>query len=205
LFLSIRNYFHSFRPKIRQRLDIKKLDYFISWLLVSDLLISIPWGNTNLKLENGQVISIPKQILQAQQSQIVYLYQNHCKKLNISSMSDRTIYSILQNLNASQQKVISGIDEFVKDASDSWLNLKTIIQQLQLSNEHKNKLTIMLDKCSLYLKSEYQCHCNENETATTHCTVFALSQEHNSCYAQSCDHVHDAFCEGTDKKLFSTV
>jgi hypothetical protein len=125
MFVSLyKKFFHSFRPKTRQRLDLEKLDYFISWLLVSDLLISIPWGNTNLKLENGQVISIPKQILQAQQSQIVHLYQNHCNTLNISSMSDRTIYSILQNLNASEKKVISGIDEFVKDASESWLILK---------------------------------------------------------------------------------
>ncbi|CAF3235207.1 unnamed protein product [Rotaria sp. Silwood2] len=192
-------------PKTRQRLELQKLDYFISWLIEADLLISIPWGNTNLKLENGQVISIPKQMLQAQQSQIVHLYQNHCNKLNISSMSDRTVYSILQNLNASEKKVISGIDEFVKDASEGWLNLKKIIQQLHLSNEHKTKLNTMLEKSNLYLKSKYRCHCNETEQTTTHCTVFALSQANNSCYSQSCDHAHDTFCEGTDEKLYLTI
>ncbi len=55
-----------FRPTIRQRLDPTKIDYFINWITESNLLISIPWGNTNLKLDNGEVISIPRQILQAQ-------------------------------------------------------------------------------------------------------------------------------------------
>jgi FKBP-type peptidyl-prolyl cis-trans isomerase (trigger factor) len=84
------------------------------------LLISIPWGNTNLKLDNCQTISIPRQMLQAQQSQIVHQYQQHCHEIGIDSMSDRTVYSILESIHASEQKFISGVDDFVKAASEGW-------------------------------------------------------------------------------------
>ena len=59
------------RSKIRQRLDPKKTDYFISWIIQSDLLIYIRWENANLKLDNGQTISISCQMLEASHSKIV--------------------------------------------------------------------------------------------------------------------------------------
>jgi len=70
-----------FRSKIRQRIDSSKLDYFVSWIIHSQLLISIPWGSTNMKLESGQIISIPQQMLQAQHSQIIYIPINNIVKL----------------------------------------------------------------------------------------------------------------------------
>jgi hypothetical protein len=56
-------------------LDPKKIDYFINWIVESNLLTSIPWGSTNLKLESGETVSIPREMLQAQQSQIIHLYK----------------------------------------------------------------------------------------------------------------------------------
>ncbi|CAF1305788.1 unnamed protein product, partial [Didymodactylos carnosus] len=79
-------------PKSRQRLDPRKIDYFISWITQSDLLISIPWGNTNLKLENGEKISIPRQMLQAQKSQVIHLYKQHCNELGILTRQDFDLY-----------------------------------------------------------------------------------------------------------------
>ncbi len=91
-----------FRPKIRQRLDPSKIDYFISWIIESNLLISIPWGHTNLKLETGETLSIPRQILQAQQSQIVYLYQQHCKQVGVVN---KQLFQVLMNLLKMLRKV----------------------------------------------------------------------------------------------------
>ncbi|CAF1632982.1 unnamed protein product, partial [Didymodactylos carnosus] len=117
-------------PNIRQYLDPKKIDYFLSWIIESNLLVSIPWGSTNLKLENGEQLSIPRQILQAQHSQIIYLYKQHCSVVGIDSMSDRTIYSILESIHASKSKAISGIDQFVATALEGWTILKDIIQKI---------------------------------------------------------------------------
>ena len=194
-----------FRPRIRQRLDPAKIDYFISWITESSLLISIPWGQTNLKLENGEVISIPRQMLQAQQSQIVYLYKQHCDEFGIDSLSDRTVYSILNIIHASEQKFISGIDDFVKSAIDGWTILKKIIQQLPTIRETKNKSNILLENSDIYLKSKYGCHCDETEQTTTHCTIFALSQPNNPYYSQSCDHIHESLCAGMNYYTMKSV
>jgi len=195
-------FIYLFRPKIRQRLDPLKIDYFINWIVESDLLISIPWGSTNLKLNNGEIITIPHQILQAKHSQIVYFYKQHCNEVGIDPMSDRKVYSILENIRANQQKVVSGVDDFVKDASEGWENLKNLIQQLPISRSDKNELDIKLENSKMYLKIKYASHCDENEQSPTHCTIHALSDTNDSSYSQSCDHKHEEFCEGINHRDF---
>ncbi|CAF1474480.1 unnamed protein product, partial [Rotaria sordida] len=181
--------------KIRQRIDSSKLDYFISWIIHSQLLISIPWGSTNMKLESGQIISLPQQMLQAQQSQIIYSYQQHCKIVGIDTLSDRTLYSILNSLNASEQKFITGLNEFVTSASEAWCSLEKIIRQLPISYTTKNDLYILLEKSKMYLKTKYGCECGETAQTTTHCTIFAMSELNNPFYSQSCNHDHNMYCE----------
>jgi hypothetical protein len=192
-----------FRPNVRERIDPNKIDYFLSWIIETNLLISIPWGSTNLKFDNGYKIAIPRQILQAQQSQIVYLYKEHCTAVGIDFMSDRTVYSILEGLHATEQKAVTGIDEFVKAASDGWSVLKQIIQKLLIPRQYKNDLNVMLENNKLYLKSKYAGHCTEDEQIKTHCSIFALSKSNDSFYSQECDHSHDVFCKGMKyQKLF---
>ncbi|CAF4125650.1 unnamed protein product [Rotaria sordida] len=154
-------------PKTRQRVDSRKIDYFINWIVESDLLTSIPWGSTALKLDNGGTITIPKQVLQAQKSQIIHVYKQHCNEFNIDPLSDRTIYSILDSINPNEQKVISCIDDFVKDASEGWQMLKKLIQQLPITPENRNDMNRMLEKNILYLKSNYGAHCDEDKCAAT--------------------------------------
>jgi hypothetical protein len=165
-------------------------------MLYSEFLINVPWGSTNLKLDNGQLIQIPKQLLQAQQSQIIFSYKQHCAIIGIDPLSDRTIYSILNSLNLSHQKSISGIDEFSKSASEAWLTLENLIRQLTVSYTIINYLLDSIEKNKMYLKTKYGCQCAETSQTTTHCTIYALSQPDNSFYSQSCDHDHSIHCPG---------
>lgn len=192
-----------FRSKIRQRLNPQKIDYFINWIIESHLLVSIPWGNTTLKLDDGQKVSIPRQVLEARHSQVIHQYHEHCAEFSIEPLSARTVYSILASLQASEQKSISGIDDFVKEASNAWLDLHRIIQQLPTSSEEKKQLISVLDNSKLYLQSKYEGHCGEDEESITHCTVFALSQENDPCYSQACNHTHDLSCKGLQHEEFS--
>lgn len=190
------------RPKIRQRIDQAKLDYFLSWMLYSEFLINVPWGSSSLKLDNGQVIQIPKQILQAQQAQVIFSYKQHCEIVGIDSLSDRIIYSILNSLNISNQKFVSGIDEFVKSASEAWLTLETIIGQLPIPYSTKSCLLDSIEKNKIYLKTKYGCQCGDNSPSTTHCTLFALSQSGSPYYSQSCNHDHLIYCAGMHHQQF---
>jgi hypothetical protein len=148
-------------------------------------------------LDNATVISIPRQLIQAQRSQIVYLYKQHCSQVNVDALSDRSVYSILDRIHASDQKFVSGLDGFVQAASEGWSNLNQIIQKLPTTSHDKNHLNCTLEKSKLYLKSKYGGHCGEDEQATTHCTILALSQAISQFYSQSCGHAHVTYCEGT--------
>ena len=167
-------------------------------------MTSVPWGSTNLKLDNGTIISIPRQLLQAQQSQIAHLYKQHCNQMHIDSMSDRTVYSILDTIHASKQKFISGLDDFVKAALDGWSSLTQIIQQLPITREEKSHSNCLLENSKLYLKSQYEGHCGEDERATTHCTIFALSQSNNEFYSHACAHGHTGHCKGMNHTKMSS-
>lgn len=169
-------------------------------MLYSEFLINVPWGSTNLKLDNGQVIQIPKQILQAQQAQVVYSYKQHCEIVGVDALSDRTVYSILNSLNISSQKFISGIDEFAKSASDAWLELEKIIRQLQISYSTKNCLLNTIETNKVYLKTKFGCQCDDRAPSTTHCTIFGLSQPNSPHYSQSCLHDHSMHCTGKSHK-----
>jgi hypothetical protein len=154
-------------------------------------------------LDSGETLSIPRQILQAQKSQIVYLYQQHCDDVGVDPMSDRTVYSILDGIHAREQKIVSGVDEFVKNASEAWSTLQLIIQQLPIPRQDKHEFNTVLERSKLYLQSKYGNHCGETEQTTTHCTAFALSQLNNAYYSQSCDHIHHVFCEGKNIEISS--
>ena len=121
-------------------------------------------------------------MLQAQKSQIIHLYKQHCNELGVDSISDRTMYSILESICASERKIVSGIDEFVKTAAEGWSNLGKIIQQLSISRENKSELSTILENSKLYLKSKYKSHCGETEETITHCTVFGLRQPNSPFY-----------------------
>ena len=55
-------------------------------------------------------------MLQARQNQVVHLYKQHCHAFDIDLLSDRTNYSILNSIHASEQKFISGVNNFAKSA-----------------------------------------------------------------------------------------
>jgi hypothetical protein len=70
------------------------------------LLVSVAWGNTRLKLENGSTLTIPRQVLQAKRSHAVHQYKSHCSQLNFQPLSDRKLLYILENINTRSQKLV---------------------------------------------------------------------------------------------------
>ncbi|CAF1530442.1 unnamed protein product [Didymodactylos carnosus] len=106
---------------------------FISWLIETDMMVSVPWGYSQLKLDTGEKLSIPKQIIQAKKSHVILQYKQHCLQNNFTPLSDRTLFYVLDNLNVKEQKSLSGMDDFVKGARDGWLLLENIMKKLNIS------------------------------------------------------------------------
>ena len=180
---------------IRSRINPKLTDQFLVGLFETRMLSSIAWGSMTITLDHGDVLEIPKLVLQAKRSHIIQQYKQHCQEIGMQPLSDRTLHYFLESIKASEQKALSGIDDFVKEAHEAWMKLQQVVSALRISKTDKDRLISSIQKCQLYLKSTYVSHCMQQKQATIHCLVYALSQQSIRCYDQLCTHRHHFFVQ----------
>ena len=163
------------------------------------MLTTVAWGTTKIKLDRGDVIEIPKEVLQAKKAHIIHQHKTHCRDMLLKPLSDRTLRYILDDINASEQEALSGIDDIVKDAREAWIKLEELLPFFKLSKEDRNNILISIKQSKLYLKTLFINHCcNPKRTMRcTHCTVYSLSQHGGIYHNEKCNHSHTEFCEGT--------
>lgn len=183
---------------IRIRINPLLTDHFLSWLINTNMLATVAWGATKIRLDRGDVLEIPKQVLQGKKSHIIHQYQTHCKEMSIDSLSERTLRYILDSINVTEQEALSGIDDIVKDAREGWNAIEELLPSLCLSKEDRTSVLTTIKRNKVYLKTLFVNHCYEEQlkTCPTHCLVYALSQRGNGYYAETCDHDHNTFCQG---------
>jgi hypothetical protein len=188
---------------IRNRINPVLTDHFLSWLLNTNMLTTVAWGVSKIKLDRGDVIEIPKQVLQAKKSHIIQQYQMHCQEVLLESLSDRTLRYILDGIGANEQEALSGIDDLVKDAREAWIKLEELLPFFKISKEDRTDILTSIKQSKLYLKTLFINHCSQAKTklCSTHCTVFSLSQQGSVNYNEKCNHQHTDFCEGTSVSL----
>jgi hypothetical protein len=185
-------------PIVRNRINPRLTDHFLSWLLETGLLGSVAWGTTKITLDHGHEVIIPKQVLQAKKSHTIHQYKIHWEEMWIKPLSDRTLHYLLDGIGATEQHSISGVDDFVKEAHEGWRTLEELVQSLSTSKTEKAAILSMIEMSRLYLKSTYVNHCAQQpvSTSTTHCCVYALSQHNSPFYSEECDHDHQNSCQG---------
>ncbi|CAF3943049.1 unnamed protein product, partial [Rotaria sp. Silwood1] len=183
---------------VRNRINPVLTDHFLSWLLDTNMLTTVAWGSTKIKLARGDVLEIPKQVLQAKKSHIIHQYKFHCQEMSLKSLSHRTLHYILEGIGASEQEALSGIDDIVKDAREAWIKMEELLASFKISKEDRTNILASIKQSKLYLKTLFINHCYETQTkaCTTHCTVYSLSQQDNVNYNEKCTHYHTEFCEG---------
>ncbi|CAF0976119.1 unnamed protein product [Didymodactylos carnosus] len=119
--LSITTLLH-LEPKIRvirSRITSTLTEHFITWLIETEMLVSIPWGHEELELDCSEILTIPKQALQAKRTHVIVQYKWHYEELKFTPLSDQKLFYILENLNASEEKALSSLDDFAAAARDA--------------------------------------------------------------------------------------
>jgi hypothetical protein len=104
------------QPIVRSRIDATRTEHFITWLVETNTMISVPWGYSKLKFDTGDTVLIPKQVIQAKKTHIIYQYKEHCQETNYAPLSDRFLWDMLGNFDAREQKSVSCVDDFAKSA-----------------------------------------------------------------------------------------
>ncbi|CAF1107656.1 unnamed protein product [Didymodactylos carnosus] len=106
------------------------------------MLMSVPWGHGELELDSGEILTLPKQVLQAKRSHVIDQYKWHCEEVKFTPLKDRKLFYIVENLNASEQKVLSGLDDFAAAARDASEKLEFICQRLLISSAERKRLNL---------------------------------------------------------------
>lgn len=81
------------------------------------------YGLTTLLMDNGEKYDLPKQIIQSQRTHALINYYKYCEETGFQSLRRSKLYDIINSIKPAQQKVVSGLDEFVVEGVEAWRSL----------------------------------------------------------------------------------
>ena len=96
------------------------------------------WHKINLKLDNGEIISMPNVVRTVNRSTMIMQYHQHCQSIVYEPLGKRTLYRILQVRKASERKSLQGLDNAAAEGSTAFKTLTTVILLLELFGVDKS-------------------------------------------------------------------
>ena len=176
-----------------------KVDHFVDFLNRPYFHQDVAYGMRNLRLDNGETISMPNIVRTVTRSTMIMQYHQHCESIGYEPLSKRTLYRMLEVREASQRKSLQGLGSTAAEGSTAFETLRMLIQQLELFGVDKSwcqAISTKLDKRKQYLKTEYRVDCQEKTSlCADHCRRFALSDPDDDDSKCFCDHEHVLVCE----------
>ena len=183
----------------RIRIDMAKLDHFLTFVNRPYFYQDVAYGTRTLKLDNGERLSMPNIIRTVTRSTMIAQYLSYCKDDNFEPLSRATLYRVLEVREASQRKSLHGLDNTAADGAEGFQRLMSIVDELEQNfgadkmwcNDIRSKLT----NGKRYLKTNYRVNCRgESSLCPDHCRSYALSDQNNPDFQESCPHDHLAKC-----------
>ncbi|CAF4181776.1 unnamed protein product [Rotaria magnacalcarata] len=153
--------------------------------LTSFLLIGT-YGLTTLRMDTGEKVQLSKQILQSQKAHAIVSYQQYCDEADFEGLGNRKLFDILSSLNPEQQRIVTGLDDFVVEGAEAWRCLSNIVELMPIPQCERKRLLKQIEMAEQYQKTIHIGHCSENSDCITHCTTFGLSdpicpEQHRNC------------------------
>ncbi|KAK3753674.1 hypothetical protein QZH41_003321 [Actinostola sp. cb2023] len=187
------------KPSHRIRIDMTKLDHFLTFVNRPYFYQDVAYGNRTLKLDNGERLSMPNIIRTVTRSTMITQYLQYCKEDGFEPLSRATLYRVLEVREASQRKSLQGLDNTAADGTEGFHRLITIVDELE-SNFGADKIWCndmrrRLKAGRRYLKTTYRVHCrDESDLCPDHCRKYALSDPSDSDFQEFCTHDHFTRC-----------
>lgn len=126
-------------------------------------------------------------------------YLSYCKDDNFEPLSRATLYRVLEVREASQRKSLQGLDNTAADGAEGFQRLISIVDELEQNFSADkmwcNDFRTRLKNGKRYLKTNYRVNCrDESSLCPDHCRRYALSDQNNSDFQESCSHDHLEKC-----------
>lgn len=194
----------SFHQKVtRKRLSLEKADEFVSFLFGSGLLIDSPSLTSVVRMSTGENILSSKPVAVVNKNKIISEYKAYCSSKNATTLSDPMLYKIIDAVNPSYQKCLSGLNGTVVFGEEAFRFIMSAVKRII----PVNKQNAFLEKLSFYLdfmKISHVQHISIESNILNHCATFALSNIHKAELKQTCNVEHTKWCE-TCENLFTML
>ena len=112
---------------------------------------NVAYGITKLKFDSGGTKTIPHAVLTAKYSHVIASYIQRCSESQFETLSERTLFRLLQHLKPSQWHSLVGLDNITADGVNGFSVLEKVVN---LYVKDKN-LVDLLEKGKRYLKTQY--------------------------------------------------
>lgn len=95
--------------------------------------------------------------------------------MGLESLSDLALHYILDDISATEQEALSGIDDIVKNAREDWIVLEELVSLLKISKDDCNTIVTKIKSNTFHLKTLFMNHCSEpqTKTCTALCTIYS--------------------------------
>lgn len=186
-------------PCHRIRIDLIKLDHFLSFVDEPYFYQDVSYGTRVLTLESGEQLVMPNVVRTVGRSTMIEQYLSHCSVEGFESLGRSTLFRILKVRESSQRKSLQGLDNISASGADGFDTLHNIVDELEQSGSSQEWCETTrknLKQGKRYLKTDYRAHCREdNSSCPDHCRRYALSDPQSSHFQASCDQEHTEECD----------
>jgi len=178
---------------------MSKVDHFIEFINRPYFYQDVSFGTKLLKLNSGETIEMPNVVRTVTRSTIISQYIQFCEEEKCEPLSRSTLFKILEVREASQRKSLQGLDNTAADGSAAFQTVERIVDDLEkggLARQWCTEVKGKLKDAKRYLKTGYRVHCKpETAACPDHCRKFALSDEQDTDFQESCSHQHSETCD----------
>ena len=190
-------------PSHRVCLPPAKLDHFLDFVNRPYFYQDVAFGTRKLMLNSGEKITMPNVIRKVTRSTMVRQYLQFCEEEQFEPLSRATLFRVLEVREASQQKSLSGLDNIAADGSAGFERLDRIVDELNqigLGKDVADELRRSLRDGKRYFKTEYQSHCQDDESqCPDHCRKLGLSDPNDPDFQEHCTQQHTLRCPQCDE------
>ena len=145
---------------------------------------------------------MPNVIRTVTRSTMISQYLMFCEEEQEVPLSRATLFRILELREASQQRLICGLDNTAAEGSAGFERISKIVddfQQMSQESSWAHQMKKSLQNGKRYFKTGYCNNCQQDEsTCPDHCLQFALSDPNDSDLEEQCAHEHTTSCGECD-------
>ena len=162
------------------KIDLVKLDHFLSFVNQPYFYQDVAYGTRTLKLDSGEELLMPNVIRIVARSTMIEQYLKHCSEDHFEPLSRSTLFRVLQVREASQRKSLQGLDNIAAGGAEAFESVRKIVDDLKNCGASGT----WCDEVQNKLKS----------LCADHWRYFALSNLQDPELSEHCPHQHQVRC-----------